>query len=198
VTPYPALEVPTLSSGVAAKLRVLDVSGCVDLRSIDFVRNCVQLRCLWMPACVSVSDLSPLGACGETLEELWMAFSSVVSLAPLKACPGLRKLDLRGSMFDLDEQVEDLLLPTCMQLADPASVELEGVMHELLPSMPPGVRESAAYALANVSAEGGPEAQAAIVAAGAIPALVQMLGSESSAEQAARALGACTGQPGRR
>jgi hypothetical protein len=67
---YGDLSTLTLSSAVAAKLRVLDVSGCGNLRSIDVVRSCVKLRCLWMPGCFSVSDLSPLAACSETLEEL--------------------------------------------------------------------------------------------------------------------------------
>ncbi|KAG1674218.1 hypothetical protein FOA52_013838 [Chlamydomonas sp. UWO 241] len=152
---------------MAATLQVIDITGCLGLRSIDVVRNCVQLRFLWMPACVRVSDLSPLGACGETLEELWMAVFTIESLAPLKACPRLRKLDLRDTMIDLEEQVEDLRL-TCTQLAHPSSVKPKGLVHELQPSMPPSVREHAAYALADMSAEGGSEAQAAIAAAGAI------------------------------
>jgi hypothetical protein len=113
-------------------LRVLDLSGCVDLRSIAVVRSCVQLRCLWVPGCVSVADLTPLGACSETLEELWMAGDAQVrSLAPLKACPRLRKLDLRGCLPALIAQVRDLQL-SCTRLAAPPSVELEGLVHDLL------------------------------------------------------------------
>jgi hypothetical protein len=78
---------PVLSSTASATLQVLDVSGCQGLRSIDVVRSCVQLRCLWMPCRLTVSDLSPLAACSETLEELWMAENyDIHSLAPLKAC----------------------------------------------------------------------------------------------------------------
>ncbi|KAG1675592.1 hypothetical protein FOA52_014180 [Chlamydomonas sp. UWO 241] len=83
-----------LGSSVAAKLQVVDFSCCYNLTSIDGVRSCAQLRCLRM-AYVSVPDLSPLGACSQ-LEELWMAGDFWRrSLAPLKACPRLRKLDLR-------------------------------------------------------------------------------------------------------
>ncbi|KAG1676475.1 hypothetical protein FOA52_002295 [Chlamydomonas sp. UWO 241] len=99
----------TLSSGVAATLRVIDLSGCIDPCSIDILRNCAQLRCLWMPGCVSVSDLSPLAACSETLEELWMAGNiQVCSLAPLAACTKLQKLGLRGCLPALNAQVEGL------------------------------------------------------------------------------------------
>ncbi|KAG1657786.1 hypothetical protein FOA52_012864 [Chlamydomonas sp. UWO 241] len=109
----------TISSNLGATLRVHDVSGCFDLGFIEVLRSCVELRCLCMPFCVSVSDLSPLAACSETLEELWMARSVVMSLAPLKACTRLRKLDLRGCHSDeLYDQVEDLRL-TCTQLAAP-------------------------------------------------------------------------------
>jgi hypothetical protein len=168
----------TLSSAVAAKLRVLDISGCWHLHSIDVVRSCAQLRRLWMPCCFNVTDLSPLAACSETLEELWMAGStSVMSLAPLKACTRLRKLDLRGC-FELHDQVQDLRL-ACTQLADPASLKIEGLVHDLQPSNPPYMQEGAATALITLSQEGGLEAKAAIAAAGALPALVQLLASDS-------------------
>jgi hypothetical protein len=42
------------------------------------------------------------------LVELFFAFSGVVSLALLKACTRLRKLDLRGCDSELKNQVEDL------------------------------------------------------------------------------------------
>jgi hypothetical protein len=178
--PGGALDALTLSA-VAAKLRVLDVSGCLYLHSIDVVRSCVQLRCLWMPFCVSVSDLSPLAACSETLEELWMAgCTSVKSLAPLKACTRLCKLDLRRC-FELRDQVQDLR-QSCTQLADPASVKIEGLVHELQPGIPPGMQGGAAYALYNMIQVGGHEAKDAIAAAaGTIPALVQLLASDSPA-----------------
>jgi hypothetical protein len=139
----------TLSSSVAAKLRVLDLSGCVDLRSIDIVRCCAQLRCLWMPGCLSVSDLLSLGVCSETLEELWMAGDDQVrSLDPLKACPRLRKLDLRGCLPALKAQVQDLQLSCPHLLAAPPSVEIEGLVHDLQPSIPPDMQEGAASAVA--------------------------------------------------
>jgi CelD/BcsL family acetyltransferase involved in cellulose biosynthesis len=84
----------TLSSNLGATLLVLDVSGCDDLRSIEVVRSCVQLRCLKMPG-IGVTDFSPLAAaCGKTLEELWMSHlpAAVVSLAPLKTCTRLNLL----------------------------------------------------------------------------------------------------------
>jgi hypothetical protein len=112
-----------------------------------------------------VSDLSALAACSETLEELWMAgCTSVMSVAPLKACTRLRKLDLSGCDSELRNQVQDLRL-ACSQMADPASVELEGLVHELQPSIPPGMQADAANALKNMSQEGGLEAKAAIAAA---------------------------------
>jgi hypothetical protein len=150
-----ALGMPaTLSSNVGATLLVLDISGCVMLRSIDVVLSCVQLRCLWMPGCVSVLDLSPLGGCSETLEELWMAGNGRVrSLAPLKVCTKLRKLDLRGCRSALLNQVEGLQV-ACSQLAAPSSVELEGLVHELQPSIPPGMQARAARVLAKLL---GPE-----------------------------------------
>jgi hypothetical protein len=167
-----------LSSDVAAKLQVLDISCCLRLHSIDFVRSCVQLRCLWMPF-LTLSDLSPLAACSETLEELWMADNEQIdSLAPLKACTRLRKLDLHGCEVVLYDQVQDLRL-ACTQLADPASVEIEGLVHELQPRVPTYMQASAANALDDMSQEGGHEARAAIAAAGAIPALVQLLASDS-------------------
>ncbi|KAG1665992.1 hypothetical protein FOA52_010090 [Chlamydomonas sp. UWO 241] len=126
VAARPALAVPAFSSRVAATLGVIDISGCVDVRSIDFVRSCVQLRCLWMPGCVGVSDLLPLGACSETLEELWLAGNGQFrSLALLKACPRLRKLDLTRCHSVLADQVENLRL-SCTELAAPSSVKLQG------------------------------------------------------------------------
>ncbi|KAG1659809.1 hypothetical protein FOA52_002145 [Chlamydomonas sp. UWO 241] len=168
------------SSTVAATLRMIDVGDC-NLHSIDFVRSCVKLRCLWMPGCIRVSDLSPLAACSETLDELWMAASyAVVSLDPLRACTKLRKLDLRGcDEFELHDQLETLQL-TCTQLADPASVEVEGLVHELQPNIPPDTQEGAALVLGDLSVV--PEAQTAIAAAGAIPPLVRLLGRHSPAD----------------
>jgi hypothetical protein len=173
---------------VAAKLRVLDVSDCWNLSNINIVRNCVQLRCLWMPGCHRVYSLSPLAARGETLEELWMA-SVVVSLSPLKACTRLRKLDLHGCGPVLHDQVEDLRL-ICTHLADPASVELEGLVHELQPNMPPEAQEEAANDIIGMTYEGDLDAQTAIADAGAIPALVLLLGRESSAKLQEVAAGA--------
>ncbi|KAG1652763.1 hypothetical protein FOA52_005957 [Chlamydomonas sp. UWO 241] len=169
---------PAFSSSVAATLRVSDVSDCFNLGSIDFVCSCVQLTCLWMPGCESVPDLLPLAACSETFEQQWMAgIDSIVNLAPLKACIRLRKLDLRGCKFD-PAQLEDLRL-ACTQPADPASVQLEGLVHDLQPNLLPIVQAKAARTLADASVDGGLEAQTAIVAAGAIPALVQLVGSAS-------------------
>ncbi|KAG1653692.1 hypothetical protein FOA52_006415 [Chlamydomonas sp. UWO 241] len=181
----------TLSSGVAATLRVIDLSGCIDLRSIELVRSCAQLRSLWMPGCVSVLDLSPLGACSETLEELWMAGDvRVRSLAPLAACAKLRKLDL-PDCDELHDLVEGLQL-RCSQLAAPSTVELEGLVHELQHSLPADMQARAAHALASMIHHGGLEARNAVAAAGAIPALVRLLDPKSTAyvqTAAARALG---------
>ncbi|KAG1673100.1 hypothetical protein FOA52_013170 [Chlamydomonas sp. UWO 241] len=169
----------TLSSGVAATLRVVDLSGCIDLRSMKLVRSCAQLRCLWMPGCVGVSELSPLGACSETLEELWMAsVVQVHSLAPLASYTKLCKLDLRACPPALNAQVQDLQL-ACSQLAEPSSVELEGLAHELQHNIPAYMQEVAANAMASM------------VIAGAILALVRLLGPQTSAvvqQAAARAL----------
>jgi hypothetical protein len=132
-----------------------------------------------------VSDLSPLGACSETLEELWMARThGVVSLAPLAACTRLRKLDLRDCRHVLLNQVEGLQLT---HLADTQSVKFEGLVHELLPNMPHGMQWEAAYALRNLAAQN----TAAVTAAGAIPALEWLQESSPSAavrHAAARAL----------
>ncbi|KAG1675160.1 hypothetical protein FOA52_003383 [Chlamydomonas sp. UWO 241] len=179
---------PALSSGVASTLQVIDISGCARLRSIDFVRNCAQLKCLWMPGCAGVSDLSPLSAYSETLEELWLARNAGIrSLSPLKACPRLRKLDLRGCLPALNAQVQDLRL-SCTQLAAPLSVEIVGLVHELQPSIPHDMQEGAADALARMMMqEERLAAQDAIAAAGAIPALVQLLASDSTAEGKAAA-----------
>jgi hypothetical protein len=175
---------------VAATLRVIDISSCHRLRSIDFVRSCVQLRRLWMPSVIRVSDLSPLGSCSETLEELWMARSRyVVSLAPLAACTRLRRLDLRGCPSALLNQVEGLQV-ACTQLADPQSVKFEGMVHDLLPNTPPGIQGYAAGGLRDL-AYGNADNTAAITAAGAIPALEWLQESSPSADvrqAAARAL----------
>jgi hypothetical protein len=185
-----AWDMPAPSVSLAATLRVIDISGCHRLRSIDFVRSCVQLRCLWMPWCLSVEDLSPLGACSETLEELWMNSSvGVVSLAPLAACTRLRKLDLRGCRPSLINQVEGLQL-TCTHLADPQSVKFEGLVHELLPNMPHAMQREAAHALRALAAHSAQNV-AEITAAGAIPALVRLHVTSPSADvwqAAARAL----------
>jgi hypothetical protein len=171
-------HIPAPSSSVAATLQVIVISCCQYLRSIDFVRSCVQLRCLWMPWCHRVKDMSPLGACSETLEELWMAKSyGGLSLAPLAACPRLRKLDLRGCSSALINQVEGLQL-TCTQLADPQSVVFEGLVHELQPFMPPSTQQLAADTL-GTSAASSARNQAAIVAARAVPALQLLLESDS-------------------
>ncbi|KAG1656423.1 hypothetical protein FOA52_009638 [Chlamydomonas sp. UWO 241] len=46
---YAAWDIPTPSSSVAATLRVIDISFCFSLRSIDFVRSCLQLRPSQLP-----------------------------------------------------------------------------------------------------------------------------------------------------
>ncbi|KAG1679522.1 hypothetical protein FOA52_011123 [Chlamydomonas sp. UWO 241] len=175
---YPrAWDIPAPSSSVAATLQVVDISGCYHLRSIDCVRSCVKLRCLWMSRCDNVTDLSPLGAYSETLEELWMGDSdSIISLAPLAACPRLRKLDLRNCRSELISQAEGL---ACTQLTDPSTVKIEGLVHELQSNMPLGIKGAAANALGNMAYRGA-EIQTAIVAAGAIPPLLRLLGHNSS------------------
>jgi hypothetical protein len=163
----PTWRLSAFSSRMVATLQVLDVSFCIGLISIDAVRDCGRLRCLLMPL-VSVSDLSPLVSCCQ-LEELWMADDvRVQSLAPLKACPRLRKLDLRDCHPVLAAQVHDLQV-ACTQLVDPSSVKVEGLVHELQPGIPPDMQAYAAERLAQSDA-----AQAA--AAGAFPALVALLG----------------------
>ncbi|KAG1671990.1 hypothetical protein FOA52_013363 [Chlamydomonas sp. UWO 241] len=135
-----AWPMPVLSKPVSASLRVIDVSCCAGLNSIDAVRSCGQLRVLWMPGCVGVPDLSPLAACSETLEELWLADNEQVeSLMPLHACTRLRKLDLRDFNM-VEDQVTDLQA-ACTQLADPSSVVIQGLVHELQPNMPRDVQE---------------------------------------------------------
>ncbi|KAG1666699.1 hypothetical protein FOA52_013611 [Chlamydomonas sp. UWO 241] len=162
---------PALSVNLAATLRVIDISYCVSIISIDAVGSCAQLRCLWMPGCGSVSDLSPLAACSK-LEELWMARScGNVCLSPLKTCPKLRKLDLRVCHSMLHGQVADLQL-ACTQLADPSSVEVEGLVHELQPNTQSVVKARADHGLrclASYRARSQP-------VAGVVPPLVQMLG----------------------
>ncbi|KAG1672446.1 hypothetical protein FOA52_013232 [Chlamydomonas sp. UWO 241] len=191
-------DMPMFSNDLAATLRVVDLSFCLGLRSIDAVRNCAQLRILWIPG-VGVSDLSPLTACSETLEELWMAGCEFVeSLAPLKACTKLRKLDLRGCYDELYGEVEDLQ-QTCTQLADPSSVAVEGLVHELRPNIP-SWRQTAAIdgLLAMIDEEGAPyadedeapyadDAPAAIATAAAIPPLVLLLGGDASPDVQAAA-----------
>ncbi|KAG1680376.1 hypothetical protein FOA52_015467 [Chlamydomonas sp. UWO 241] len=66
-----AWDILAFSSNVAATLRVIDISGCACLRSIDAVRSCVRLRCLWMPHCLNVSDLDREEAQHRAL---WPAF----------------------------------------------------------------------------------------------------------------------------
>jgi hypothetical protein len=170
---------------IRSSLQVVDVSGCAKLGSINAMRSCVQLRCLRMSTCVLVSDLSPLVACSQ-LEELWMARSlQVTSLAPLKACPRLRKLDLRDCTPVLKAQVEDLQLHACTHLADPKTVEIEGLVHELQPNIPAVMQSMSASALGRL-AHNNPQGRANIVDAGAIPLLVQLRGqSEPHVRQAA-------------
>jgi hypothetical protein len=130
-----------------------------------------------LDALVHVSDLSPLGA---ALEELWMARAlNVVSLAPLAACTRLRKLDLRDCSDLLLRAVQGLQL-TCIHLADPQSVKIEGLVHDLLPNMRPHIQSHAAWTLIDLAANSGQ--QAAITAAGAIPALEQLQESSPKAD----------------
>jgi hypothetical protein len=125
--------------------------------------------------------------------ELWMAGDvQVRSLASLKACTTLRKLDLRGFLPALNSQVEDLQL-SCSHLAAPQSVELEGLVHELQRSIPPHMQEDAVLALGSMIQQEAQatiaEVQDAIASAGAIPALVLLLGSGSTADVRAEAAG---------
>ncbi|KAG1673103.1 hypothetical protein FOA52_013173 [Chlamydomonas sp. UWO 241] len=137
-----AFDIPPPSSSAAATLRVIDVSGCWRLRSIDFVRSCVQLR--------------------------------------------LRKLDLRDCRSELISQVEGLQRGVAgTQLADPQSVMFEGLVHELLPNMPPDEQVMAVDALGTSAAS--TEKQVAIAAAGAIPPLEQLLKSVTPRVRAAAA-----------
>ncbi|KAG1677736.1 hypothetical protein FOA52_001048 [Chlamydomonas sp. UWO 241] len=169
----------TISGNIAATLQVIDVSCCHDLALLDAVRSCEQLRCLRMPFCGRVSDLSPLAACRK-LEELWLAGDvKIRSLAPLKACPELRKLDIRGCRSELREQVEDLRGGACPHLAHPSLVVLEGLVHDIQPNMPPGMQAAAASAL-GTRATYGAKNRSAIAAAGAIPLLVLLLEQRSS------------------
>jgi hypothetical protein len=168
-----AWDFPALGSGLAATLQVVDVCGCSNLTSLGALRSCVQLRCLRMPSWVSVlADLAPLGACSQ-LEELWMARNfQVTSLAPLKACPRLRKLDIRSCRHTLQDQVEDLRL-SCKHLADPKTVEIEGLVLDLQPDMPPGAQAAAAGALSDLAST-NKQTKTAIANTGAIPLLVQL------------------------
>ncbi|KAG1676635.1 hypothetical protein FOA52_008764 [Chlamydomonas sp. UWO 241] len=163
-----AWDMPVASNNVAATLCVIDISGCDSLRSIDFVRSCVQLGCLWMPGCDDVSDMSPLGACREMLEELWMAGNAqICSLTPLAACARLRKLDLLDCV-QLHDQVAGLQL-TCTQLAAPS----------LRPDAAGDVQEAAARVLCALTFSS--LNQTAFASSGGIPSLVRLLGPDSSA-----------------
>ncbi|KAG1667191.1 hypothetical protein FOA52_004186 [Chlamydomonas sp. UWO 241] len=193
-----AWGLPTLSSGLAATLQVVDVSDCAKLTSIYAVRSCVQLRCLRMVG-VGVSDLSPLGACSQ-LEELSLGSNILVtSLAPLKACPRLRVLDLDLYSFQsvLRGQALDLQL-TCTQLALPPSIIASLDMTTLVQQLG-SCSEGAQFAAANrlcILATLRAENKAAILAAGGYPVLMQLLSglkSSSRVQEAAalalRALG---------
>ncbi|KAG1653648.1 hypothetical protein FOA52_002018 [Chlamydomonas sp. UWO 241] len=185
--PHAATWDMEFSAGMAATVQGIDISGCTTLSSINCVSSCVQLRCLSMRSCVSSPDLSPLGACSQTLEELWMANNDQIeNLDLLKACTGLRKLDIRG-LYDLYEGADDLQL-TCTQLADPWSVEVEGLVQKLRPTMPIATQLAAvAELLEEVENDCG---FAEFAAAGAIPALLRLLGPASSADLMAAAAGA--------
>ncbi|KAG1665292.1 hypothetical protein FOA52_015869 [Chlamydomonas sp. UWO 241] len=201
--PGEVLDVPTFSNSVAATLQLIDISGCGGLHSSDFVRSCVQLRCLWMPGFVSASDLSPLAACSETLEELWMAENAAVaSLAPLKVCHRLRKLDLRDCHYALRDHVEDLRpaggpgisrdrrpgarappkhsIPPNIQ--DKAAITAAGAIPALVlllgPDSAEAVKVTAAGTLRNLAANHA-QNRVAVTAAGAVPALVLLLGRHS-------------------
>ncbi|KAG1664075.1 hypothetical protein FOA52_011432 [Chlamydomonas sp. UWO 241] len=103
-----------------------------------------------MPSCVSVSDLSPLGACSDTLEELWMA--------------GNEQED--ASEYLLEMMVEgDLQVPIAIAAAGviPRLVQL------LAPHTMPRVKAAAAFALRNLAGV-HPETDTIIANAGAIPA----------------------------
>jgi hypothetical protein len=109
----------------------------------------------------------------------------ITTLVPLQACTRLAKLDLSGC--NLDDHVKDLQV-ACPQLADPDSIVFEGLVHELLPSIPPHKQgEAIGWLLGNHSLE-DPGMQATLAAAGAIPPLVHMLESANLQVPAASVL----------
>lgn len=134
-----------LGPNLAAQLEVIDVSFCPNLIAIDSVRACVQLRCMrvaWCrpPLSLRMLSLEPLATC-TALEEVWMAHTIVETLDPLRTCVRLRSLDLDGSGSgilggilgdeDLADQVANLRA-ACPQLADPATVQLDGLVQDLM------------------------------------------------------------------
>ncbi|KAG1656410.1 hypothetical protein FOA52_009388 [Chlamydomonas sp. UWO 241] len=186
-------RLPKLSVALGATLRVLDISNCFNLSSITAaVQSCTQLRSLRMPSCYGVSGLSSLRACSQTLEELWIADNQqILSLAPLKACTSLRKLDLHGCGGKLYDQVEGLR-ETCTQLADPSSVKLEGLAQRLQPNL----KHDPESLIAGILRICDPEelledsdeeeddqelaTAVAVAAAGVFPAMVELLGSSDA------------------
>ncbi|KAG1668666.1 hypothetical protein FOA52_001274 [Chlamydomonas sp. UWO 241] len=157
-----------------ATLQMVNVSCCASLTAIDAMASCVQLRVMRMHGCESLLDLSPLAACRQ-LEELWMAGNEGVgSVAPLQACTRLIKLDVRGCSSVLRDQVE-VLREAWPQLADPSSVELEGLVHELQPRIPAHRQAAAMNWLIRRYRLGVVDDWTAVAAAGVIPPLVQLL-----------------------
>ena len=112
---------PWLLEGCSFRLRRLDLSGSgqhLDATALSaLLPHCPHLERLALGRCQALLDLRPLAtsACVATLVELDVGgCASVASLAPLRACPRLRRLGARACAA-----LQDLApLLSCLQLRD--------------------------------------------------------------------------------
>jgi len=88
-------------SGLAAcakSLVYLDIKRCVQLRSIEILRSCRNLREVYLTMCSGIHDVSPLEDC-TSLEVVDLSWCSKISkLFSMRSHFSLRKIFLRGAL----------------------------------------------------------------------------------------------------
>ena len=107
-------------------LRMLDVGGCVRVRNLEPLINCVKLFALNIEGCVEICDLEPLRNCVKLRMLNMERCVGICDLEPLVNCVKLRRLNMRGCVGI--RSVEPLINCTKLRVLDMAhcvGVEVE-------------------------------------------------------------------------
>lgn len=83
-------------------LRSIDLSGCLELRTLEGIEGCTDLRSISIDMCGWITDLSPLRGLEKLQTVTLRRCNRVASLNPLKELPHLRVVDVRGTELDID------------------------------------------------------------------------------------------------